>query len=193
MKIYSISLLTFLILISINCTNKAVSQSESEQSGSSKLKNTAFLKIDGNTIFDGSIPMTATLSRYPNQLLFTVIDDQGQNVTITFAGKDILSRRPTELDFSSPGLFHGFSETQDVFFVAFARLDSDREPGQLKYERHWPYHIMEGKLKVLNWTDSTFEFEFEGKMGNAEEVDFPESWLPFSGNIIATSYQSFDN
>lgn len=152
-----------------------------------------YLQVGDRVVFDSVQMRHANLSRYPNQLLFTVIDNQGQNVTITLAGKDIINRRPLDLTFNSPGLFQGFSDTQDVFFIAFARLDPEREPGQIKYERHWPYHIMEGSLKVLNWTESTFEFEFEGKMGNSEEVDSPESWLPFKGNIIATSYQSFDN
>ncbi|MFD2037359.1 hypothetical protein ACFSKL_21355 [Belliella marina] len=193
MKPISISLLILMLLVSINCTNKAVSQSEDVASSIPKLANTAFLEIDGQTVFDGDISMNASLSKYTNQLLFTVVDDQGQHVTITLAGKDINSRRPKELTFNSPGLFHGYLEIQDVFFIAFARLDADRDPGQLKYERHWSYHIMEGKLKVLNWTDTTFEFEFEGKMGNAEEVDSPDSWLPFKGRIISTDYQSFDN
>ncbi|MGF1638350.1 MAG: hypothetical protein ACFCUU_14840 [Cyclobacteriaceae bacterium] len=158
-----------------------------------KVRNTAFLNIDNQVIFKGNISMHAIVSNYSNQILFTLMDDEGQNVTITFAGKDISKRKPTELTFNSPGLFHGYSEAQDVFFITFARLEADREPGQLKYERHWPQHIMEGKLSVVSWTDSSFEMKFEGKLGNDNQVNSPDSWLPFSGTIRAGSYQLYTN
>ncbi|MCH7400802.1 hypothetical protein ACFOUP_12545 [Belliella kenyensis] len=154
-------------------------------------RNFAQLKVGEEIVFDQTNMAYATLMAYPNQLLFTVMDEEGQNLTITFAGKGISQRKPNELVFNSPGLFHGFSEENDVFFIAFAKLVADREPGQLKYERHLPQLIMEGVLKVISWTDINFEFTFEGKLGEENQVNSPDRWLPFSGCIKATSYQQF--
>ncbi|MCH7412467.1 hypothetical protein MM213_03145 [Belliella sp. R4-6] len=154
--------------------------------------NIVHLEVGGEVVFDSTKMTHSNLSIYPNQLMFTVMDDEGQNITITFAGKDISQRKPEALTFDSPGLFHGFSNAQDVFFIAFGKLASDREPGQLKYERHLPQLIMQGELKVISWTDSVFEFSFEGKLGEENQVNTPESWLPFSGSIKAASYQQYN-
>ena len=176
-------------LLESRCNNKPTSD---EAKLAIEVDNIASLQIDNKNVFKGEIFKHATVTKYPDQILFSLIDDEGQNVTITFAGKNISSRKPTALIFDAPGLFHGYSESGDVFFIAFSKLDADREPGQMKYERHWPQHIMEGKLTVVSWTDSSFEFEFEGKLGNEKEVDSPDNWLSFAGRIKAEYYQLYE-
>lgn len=162
---------------------------QQEQSGQGHW---AHLKVGNEIVFDSMAMDYANLTTYPDQFMFTLMDGEGQNITITFAGKDISQRRPKELTFNSPGLFHGFSEKQDVFFLAFGKLVADRAPGQIKYERHLPQTIMEGKLRVVSWTEASFEFVFEGKLGHSEEVDTPETWLPFTGHIKAGAYVQFN-
>ncbi|WP_192348344.1 hypothetical protein [Algoriphagus sp. Y33] len=156
------------------------------------IENIAYLKVGGQTVFDSTKMAYSTLTAYPNQLLFTLMDGEGQSVTLTFAGKDISKRRPEELIFDEPGLFHGYSEAGDVFFIAFGKFAPDRESGQIKYDHSFPQNIMEGKLKVISWTPNEFVLEFEGKLGEEEAVDSPEHWVPFSGKVKAINYQQFD-
>ena len=189
MKTFIIVLFMVVLMLESRCNNKSTSN---ENKSDGKVVNKASLKIGDKEVFSLKSFQNATVTKYPNQILFSLVDDEGQNVTITFAGKDISKRKPNELTFNQPGLFHGYSESQDVFFVAFGKLVEDREPGQLKYERHWPQHVMEGKLKVVSWTDSSFEFTFEGKLGNDDEVNTPNNWQPFSGSISASNYQLFE-
>jgi hypothetical protein len=151
-----------------------------------------YLEVGDRIVFDSVLMANATLSRYPNQLIFSVMDDEGQNISLTFAGKDISSRKPTELTFDEPGLFHGYSENGDVFFIAFGKFDQEREPGQIKYDTSFPADIMEGRLTVIKWTPEEFEFEFEGKLGASDAVDQPGRWVPFFGFVKATNYQEFD-
>lgn len=151
-----------------------------------------YLEVGDRVVFDSVVMQNANLSVYPNQLIFSIMDDEGQNISLTFAGKDISHRKPVTLSFNEPGLFQGYSEKGDVFFIAFGKFVSDREPGQIKYDTSFPQNIMEGELRVISWTSEEFVFEFEGKLGESDAVDKPESWIPFSGRVGANNYQQFD-
>ncbi|MDR7128970.1 hypothetical protein J2X69_001305 [Algoriphagus sp. 4150] len=155
-------------------------------------ENIAYLKVGDQIVFDNVRMENATFSVYPNQLMFTIMDDEGQHVSLTFAGRDIAQRKPDTLSFNQPGLFHGFSEAGDVFFIGFGKFDSDREPGQVKYDMSFPQNIMEGQLQVIIWTSEEFVFEFNGKLGKEKEVDQPELWVPFSGKVSAKNYLQFE-
>jgi hypothetical protein len=150
-----------------------------------------YLEIGERVVFDSMEMANATLSHYPNQHIFSIMDNEGQHISLTFAGKDISSRKPMELKFDHPGLFHGYSENGDVFLISFGKLDQERDPRQIKYDLSFPSDIMEGRLTVINWTPEEFEFAFEGKLGKSDAVDKPESWQPFSGYVKAQNYQEF--
>jgi hypothetical protein len=160
-----------------------------------KAENIAYLKVGERIVFDSMRMAITNLTVYPNQLMFAIMDGEGQHITVTFAGKDISQRRPNTLSFSEPGLYHGYSEASDVFFISFGKFDSDRQVGQILYDYSYPKDIMEGELKVISWTATEFVFEFKGKLGNVGEVDevnTPEKWVPFSGMIRANDYQKFN-
>lgn len=150
-----------------------------------------YLEVGNRIVFDSVSMANATLSHYPDQHIFSIMDDEGQNISLTFAGKDISTRKPTALKFEEPGLFHGYSEKGDVFFLAFGKLDPNREPGQIKYDTSFPMDIMEGSLTVIKWTPEVFEFEFEGKLGTSDNASQPDSWQPFHGYVKAENYQEF--
>jgi len=150
-----------------------------------------YLEVGDQVVFDSVSMQNAMLSKYPNQLIFSIMDDEGQNISLTFAGKDISQRKPETLKFNEQGLFHGFSEKGDVFFIAFGRFAADREPGQIKYDTSFPQNIMEGRLRVISWTSEEFVFEFEGKLGKEADVHNPERWVPFSGWVKAGNYQQY--
>ena len=155
------------------------------------LKHQVNLIVGDRVVFDEIMMENATLSRYPNQLMFTIMDDEGQHITLTFAGKGIESRKPESLSFNEPGLWHGFTESGDVFFIDFGKFHPEREPGQIKYDMSFPKNIMKGELTILSWTSSEFVFEFSGKLGNEDEVESPELWVPFSGRVQGDQYQEF--
>ncbi len=151
-----------------------------------------YFEVGGQIVFDSVAMANSTLTVYPNQLIFSVMDGEGQHVSLTFAGKDISQRKPEVLSFDEPGLFHGYSESGDVFFISYGKFVGDREPGQIKYDTSLPQNIMEGKLRVISWTKEGFVFEFEGKLGEGDAAGNPESWVPFSGRVESGKYQKFE-
>ncbi len=151
-----------------------------------------YLEVGGQIVFDSVAMANSTLTVYPNQLIFSVMDGEGQHVSLTFAGKDISQRKPEVLSFDEPGLFHGYSESGDVFFISYGKFSQDREPGQIKYDTSLPQDIMEGKLQVISWTAEEFVFEFEGKLGKGDAADTPGSWLPFSGRVKSSRYSQYE-
>ncbi|SFU20136.1 hypothetical protein SAMN04489724_0249 [Algoriphagus locisalis] len=186
--------LIYLILLYIHPYFAATAQSDpipASNPSTENLTHLVYLQVGDRIVFDSVGMANATLSNYPNQLIFSIMDNEGQNISLTFAGKDISARKPTELKFDEPGLFHGYSEKGDVFFIAYGKFDPEREPGQIKYDTSFPTDIMEGRLTVINWTSEEFEFAFEGKLGKSNAVDNPESWQPFSGYVKAKNYLEF--
>jgi hypothetical protein len=151
-----------------------------------------YLQVGDRVVFDSVQMRHSNLSVYPNQLIFSIMDDEGQNISLTFAGKDISQRKPENLTFNEPGLFHGYSEKGDVFFIAFGKFAADRQPGQVKYDTSFPQNIMEGRLQVIIWTSEEFVFDFEGKLGKEADVHNPEGWIPFSGKVRVVNYQKYD-
>lgn len=154
-------------------------------------QNLVSLEVGERTVFDSLSFPHATVTVYSNQILFSILDGAGQHVTVTLAGEEINTGKPQEVFFKEPGLFHGYSENGDVFFMSFGKLDEDREEGQIKYDLTFPQNIMDGKLTIVSWTAKEFEFHFEGKLGNENQVDSPQDWVPFTGLIKASNYQLF--
>lgn len=154
-------------------------------------QNLVSMEVGERTVFDSVSFAHATVTVYSNQILFSILDGAGQHVTVTLAGKDINARKPQEVLFKEPGLFHGYSENGDVFFMSFGKLDENREEGQIKYDLTFPQNIMDGKLTIVSWTADEFEFHFEGKLGNDNQVDSPQDWVSFTGIIKGSNYQLF--